>query len=121
MVASSPVQVQSQRETSNQLVQVRPGNTAAVSNYSPDNGVTGIIKMIRVCNTTGTAATYRIHHHKDGTTFDQTTALAWDVSVAANSTDQIDCFIAIKNTGNLAFRTDTANALTFTAYGVEVE
>lgn len=114
------VQVQAQREVSNQLGQSRPSVTTAVSVYAPINNVTGIVKNIRVCNTSGSAVKFRMFHDKDGTTYDETTALVWDQSLAADESAQIDCFIAVKNTGNLAFRTDTANALTFTVYGVEV-
>lgn len=114
------IQVQTQREVSNQLGQIRPANTTVTSIYSPANGITGVVKMIRVCNTSGSAAKFRMFHDKDGTTYDETTALEWDKSLAADETVQIDCFLAVKNTGNLAFRTDTANALTFTVYGVEV-
>lgn len=111
---------QTQREISNQLAQARLENTAATSVYSPVNNVTGVVKMIRVVNTSGSSATYRIFHDKDGTTYDESTALEWDKSVAANSSEQIDCFIAVKNSGNLAFRSGTGSALTFTVYGVEV-
>lgn len=111
---------QTQREVSNQLGQARPSDTNPLSIYSPANNVTGIVKMIRIVNTTGAAATYRMFHDKNGTTYDESTALEWDKSIAANSSEQIDCFVPVKSTGNLAIRSGTASALTFTVYGVEV-
>lgn len=110
---------QTQRKTSNQLGQARLSNTDPTSVYAPANNVTGVVRMIRIVNTTGTAATYRMFHDKDGDTYDESTALAWDESVSGNSYDQVDCFIAVKTTGNLAFRSGTGNALTFTVYGEE--
>jgi len=104
-----------------QLGQLRPANTTAASLYSPAASTTAVIKSIVVCNQTGTAATFRIFVDDNGTTYDETTAHYFDVSLAANSTLQIDTFWAMNDaTGNLAVRTGTNDALTFTAYGVEI-
>ncbi|KKK62744.1 hypothetical protein LCGC14_3001250, partial [marine sediment metagenome] len=43
-----------------QLGQLRPANTTAASLYSPNAGITTIIKSIVVCNTTGIAAKLRV-------------------------------------------------------------
>ncbi len=103
-----------------QLGQLRPANTTAASLYSPTSGNT-IIKSVVVCNTSGVAATFRIFADDDGTTYDETTALYWDVAIAADTTIQVDTFWAMNNSsGNLAVRTDTNNALTFTAFGTEI-
>ena len=104
-----------------QLGQARPADTNAVSIYSPGSGVTGIIKNIVICNTSGAIAKMRIFLDDDGTTYDETTALFWDVEIDADSSIQLDSHQGMNNSsGNLAVRTDTANALTFTVHGVEV-
>ena len=104
-----------------QLGQLRPANTTAASLYSPAASTTAIIKTITVANNTGSAATYRIFMDDDGTTYDQSTALFYDISLAANSTDVLDSFLAMNNSsGNLAVRVGTANAITFTAFGAEI-
>jgi len=108
------------REISKQLAQSRPSGTSAASIYAPANNVTGVIKMIKVVNTTGTAATFKLFHDQDGTTYSEETALEWSTSVAANATWQNDCFIAVKNSGNFAVSTATGSALTFTLYGIEI-
>ena len=103
-----------------QLGQLRPANTTAASLYSPSSGNT-IIKSVVICNTSGAAATFRIFVDDDGTTYDETTALYWDTDIAVDTTVQIDTFWSMNNSsGNLAVRTDTANALTFTAFGAEI-
>lgn len=114
------LQPQTNREVSNLLGQARLSDTNPASVYAPANKITGVVKMIRIVNTTSSAATYRMFHDKNGTTYDETTALEWDKSIAANSSEQIDCFIAVKSSGNLAFRSGTSNALTYSVYGVEV-
>lgn len=104
-----------------QLGQLRPANTTAASLYSPGAGVTTIIASVVVCNTTGTSAKFRVFLDDDGTTYDETTALFYDVDIEANTTVQVDTFYAMNNSsGNLAVRTDTNDALTFTCFGAEI-
>lgn len=106
------------------LGQARPANTTAVSIYSPTTGVTANIQHIVICNTTGTAATFRIFHDDDGTTYDQTTALYYDKNINGAETLRIYPlgglgFCMNNPDGNMAVRTGTNNALTFTVYGQE--
>ena len=104
-----------------QLGQARPANTTAASIYSPPASTTGIIKNIVICNTSAAAAKMRIFLDDDGTTYDETTALFWDVQIDIESSIQLDVHQGMNNSsGNLAVRTDVADALTFTVHGVEV-
>ena len=103
-----------------QLGQLRPADTNAASLYSPGASTETIIKTIVVCNQTASAATYRLFHDDDGTTYDESTALAFDINLGANSTDFVEVNImANDSTGNVAVRTGTNSAITFTAYGTE--
>ena len=107
------------------LGQARPANTNAVSIYSPAGNARAEVLQIVICNTTSSAATFRIFHDDDGTTYDQTTALYYDKTVAANDTLRVypndpPGFAMVNAAGNLAVRTDTNNALTFTVYGNEI-
>jgi len=104
-----------------QLGQLRPANTTAASLYSPGAGVTAIVKSIWICNTTSSPVTFRIFADDDGTTYDESTAIFWDVTINGSTTLELDTFMALNNSaGNLAVRTGTASALTFTAFGAEV-
>ena len=104
-----------------QLGQSRPSGTTAASIYSPAASTQTIVSHVIIANTSGAAATFRLFHDDDGTTYDETTALAWDVAIAADETVTFDTAIAMADSsGNLAVRTDTADALTFTAYGMEL-
>lgn len=109
--------------TYKQLGQSRPSSTTAVSLYSPATSTTAIIKTIVICNTSGASAKYRLFHDDDGTTYDETTAFAWDdeIDPAIDSKVPVEINICANgSSGNLAVRTDTADALTFTAYGLEI-
>lgn len=103
------------------LGQARPGSTTAATLYSRPASTTVIIKTIVVANTTAAPETFRIFHDDDGTTYDQSNALFYDVAIAANTTTQVDIFMAMATaSGTIGVRTSTASALTFTAYGVEI-
>ena len=104
-----------------QLGQLRPANTTAASLYNPGANTTAIIKSIVVCNQTTSSARFRIFLDDDGITYDETTALFFDILIPSNTTVQIDTFYAMNNSsGNLAVRTDTANTITFTCFGAEI-
>ena len=83
--------------TLKQLGQLRPANTTAASLYSPGANTETIVKSILVCNTTGGAVTYRIFHDDDGTTYDENTALFWEMSLAANSTDVLEVDLSMND------------------------
>jgi len=106
--------------TIKQLGQLRPANTTATSIYSPASGVNTDVKTLVVCNQTAASADYRVFHDDNGTTYDETTALFYDVTLSANATDILPLHIGMDDdSGNIAVRTDTNNALTFTLYGGE--
>jgi hypothetical protein len=103
------------------LAQARENSTDAVSVYSPAVKTTAVIKNVTLCNQTSSAATYRIFMDEDGTTYDESTALFYDVNIDGNSTVSIDTFWAMNNAdGNLAYRSNTANAITVTVFGAEI-
>lgn len=105
-----------------QLAQARPANTTAVSALAmPDGNSYVEIDTIIVCNTTSSDATFRLFHDDDGTTYDQSTAFAYDANCPANQSVHLEFLNPlIMRGGNLAVRTSTGNALTFTVYGKEV-
>ena len=103
-----------------QLAQLRPSNTTAASLYSPTAQRRSEARKIVICNTSTNPQTYRIFHDNDGTTYDQTTSLCWDIPIGVGVTDTFTEEIWLADdSGNLAVKTSTSNALTFTAYGSE--
>lgn len=106
------------------LAQSRPTNTNATSVLTGISQQIVIIQEIIICNTTSSAATYRIFLDNDGTTYDQTTALVYDATIAANDMIIIPYAFSVDSglylttsAGNLAVRSGTASALTFTVNG----
>ena len=104
-------------QTLEQLGQLRPADTTAASLFSPTSGEVLVMSVI-VANTSGSDATFRLFHDDDGTTYDETTALAWDVSVPAGSVATVELNIMMDDaSGNLAVRSSSGNAFNFTCYG----
>ncbi len=101
-----------------QLAQVRPTDTSNTDAVSPTGDEVLHITEILVCNTTSSAAPYRIFHDEDGATYDQTTALFYDVSLPATSSDIIELDEWMNdNAGNMVVRSGTGSALTYTFTG----
>ena len=103
-----------------QLAQARENSTNAVSVYGTDNGHLSTLQTIMLCNTTASAVTFRLFFDEDGTTYDETTALYWDASLAAGSTLTIELLNGLymaNDAGNIAYRSSVANAITITIWG----
>ena len=104
-----------------QLGQRRDNDTNTHSIYSPGANTTAIIKTIVIANTTGSDADIRVFIDDNGTTYDQSTALMYDVPIDANSTTQLCGFYPMNDaTGNIAYQQGTGNACTVTVFGAEI-
>ena len=107
--------------TEKQLGQLRPANTTAASLYSPPASTTALLTVLSIANTTADEAKFRLFIDDDGTTYDETTAIAWDVRILAETFRHIKLGHSMNDSsGNFAVRTDTNSALTFTLSGEEV-
>lgn len=106
--------------TETQLGQARPSSGATPEALVTPSSVTAIAKSIMISNVSGSSATYRIYHDDDGTTYDQSTALFYDVAIEGGATHILSVYLPIVDGGNLAVESNTGNALTFTAYGLTI-
>lgn len=103
--------------TEGQLAQQRNSTTTATSILANSSG-RWAIKTIKVCNTTTNEALFTMYHDEDGSTYDESTALYWEVPVAAKETVLFDTYMCTgSQTSNVAYKTSVANALTVTLYG----
>jgi len=107
--------------TEKQLCQRRDNDTNTHAMYGPPANTIAIIRTIVIANTTGSSATIRLFLDDDGSTYDESTAMMYDVPIPANTTIQLDGFYPMNDPdGNLAYQQGTANALTVTVFGVEI-
>jgi len=99
----------------------KQGSVSDASVYSPPTGVRAIIKVVTLCNTSAVDTTFRIFKDNNGTTYDKTTALLYDVELKGNKTLEIDTFWPMANSnGNLAFSTPAGTGITITLHGAEI-
>ena len=105
-----------------QLAQLRPANTSAAALLTPIDKYLYIVYTVIIANVTGTAATASLFHDKDGTTYDQSTALLYQVSVAANDTTIItfEKGLTIRDTGTIGVQSGTSSAINCTLYGIRL-
>lgn len=111
--------------TLRQLGQLRPANTTPQTLYTPADGIIAKNVVVIVCNVSAGNANYSIYHDDNGTTYDQTTALHYGVQLTSGTAAtpvSIDIPIHMDDdTGSIGVQTSVADALTFTAYGEEIQ
>ena len=102
------------------LGRLAPADTTAATIFTAT--VRTEITSILICNVTGSAATFRLFHGVATSTYVVGNALYYDVSVPANTTTNLDAEvhagINLAATDTLGVRTGTADAITFSVYGV---
>lgn len=103
-----------------QLAQITPSNTSATTLVAVANTERLVVTSIIAANVTATDTTVSIFHDVDGTTYNSSTALFYQVSLPANTTLEISSPIPVlSSAGGLGVQSGTGNAVTFTAYGLK--
>lgn len=108
---------------SRMLARSRPGTTNATQVYSPATNRRAIVYKIIIANTTALTANASVFLDTATTTYDQTTAVLYAKAVASNTSEYItfEDGWEIDDPANIAVQTGTANALTFTVLGRQVD
>ena len=99
------------------LGQAAPANTSNADLFTVPAGHTYVVSTLNIANTTATAATCRVFARIAGAAAATSNALMYDVSMTANSVNQLTMGATFAATDILTIQTGTANALTFTAFG----
>lgn len=104
-----------------QLGQLRPANTSAASIFTTGTQQIAWATTLIIANLTGTDAYFSVFHDIDGTTYNESTAVAFVVKVEANGVVEwnFDNYLPLpKANGSIGVQSDTANALNFTLNGL---
>ena len=100
------------------VAQSRPSDTNAASVYSPAAGTVLIVTRVLVVNTSAGNDTFSIFLDRDGTTYDQSTALFYQETLNSKTTREIEGHWFLDNSsGNLAVQSGTGSAITYTFFG----
>jgi hypothetical protein len=102
------------------LGQASPADTSNANLYTVASATQAIVSTICVANLTSTAATFRIACRPAGATVENQHWIAYDVSLGGNDSITLTLGIALAATDVLTVRSGTANALAFSAFGVEI-
>ncbi len=104
-----------------QLAQSRASGTDPVSLYSPGTDET-VQVYARFANVTDKLAKVRIFHDDAGTTYDEDTAIAWDIEIKPGQVLTLgrddDAIFMNSQLGNFAYRSSIENSITATLYGI---
>lgn len=103
------------------LAVLRPANTTAATIFTASLNTE--ITKIFVANVTAGTLTFRVFHGASGDSYDEDTALYYDVAIDANAT--VEIFADTPNGGImmqegeiLGVRSSSGNGLNFSVYGV---
>lgn len=102
------------------LGQVEPAGTSSVDLYTVPSATQTIVSTLVIANTSGEAKTFRVFVREAGATAGTDNAIAYDTSLAANSQVAFTLGLTLQATDTISVRSETANALTFQAFGSEL-
>lgn len=102
------------------LGQSAPTSTSNADLYTVGSGKSAVVSSLVINNTTASAATCRVFARIAGATAAASNALAYDVSVAANTHMALTEGWTLAATDVVTVQTGTSNALTFTLFGSEI-
>lgn len=102
------------------LGQAAPANTANVDLYIVGAAKEAIVSSIAIANVTASNATYTIYIRAAGAVAADANKLVGGAIASANSTTTIGIGITLSATDVITVHSDTANAISFHAFGTEV-
>jgi hypothetical protein len=102
------------------LGQAAPSTTANVDICTVGAAKQLVISTMHVCNTTSSAVTARVFARIAGAAAAASNALAYDVSIPANSIFAMTEGWTFNATDVITVQSSVANALTFTLFGSEI-
>lgn len=107
-------------QTHKVLGQSAPANTSNADIYTVPASTQAVVSTISVANITTLAATFRIAVRPAGAAINAQHWLAYDVSLGGGDSVTLTLGVTMAATDVLTVRSGTANALAFSAFGVEI-
>lgn len=107
-------------QTHKVLGQSAPSSTSNADIYAVPSSTQAIVSTISVANLTTAAATFRIAVRPAGATVANQHWIAYDVALGGGDSITLTLGVTLAATDVLTVRSGTANALAFSAFGVEI-
>lgn len=102
------------------LGQAEPSDTNVTDLYTVPASTEAIVSTLVVANTSGTDRTFRIFVREAGAAAATGNAIAYDTQISANSQVAFTLGLTLSATDILSVRSETANSITFQAFGSEL-
>lgn len=102
------------------LGQSAPADTNNANVYTVPAATEAVISSLVIANVTASGATARVFVRPNAVAAAVGNAIAYDLSIAANSTVALTLGITVDATDVITVRSSVANALTFHAFGSEI-
>lgn len=102
------------------LGQARPANTNIAALYTVPTGGQAISSTIAVANLTGDDAKFSIYVTPSGGQTGDDTAIAKNTTVRGETTSTVTIGVTASAGDVISVKSETASALTFTAFGQEI-
>lgn len=102
------------------LGQTEPGTTANADLYTVPASTEAIVSTILIANTSGVDTTFRIFVRENGATASTGNAIAYDTAITANSQVAFTLGLTLSDTDVITVQSATGAALTFQAFGSEL-
>jgi hypothetical protein len=102
------------------LGQVNPSDTNNANLYTVPSGTATVISTLVITNVTATVAVARVYVRQAAASATTGNAIAYDVSVPANSLNTFTLGITMGATDVFTVRSATADALAFHLFGSEI-
>jgi hypothetical protein len=107
-------------QTHKVLGQSAPADTNNANVYTVPSATQAIVSTISVANITTSAATFRIAVRPAGASIANQHWIAYDVSLGGGDAVTLTVGVTLAATDVVTIRSGTANALAFSAFGVEI-
>ena len=107
-------------QTHRVLGQSAPANTNNADLYTVPASTQAIVSTLSIANITTTAATFRVAVRPAGASIANQHWIAYDVSLGGADSVTLTLGVTLAATDVLTVRSGTANALAFSAFGVEL-
>jgi hypothetical protein len=101
------------------LGQSNPAATTLTSLYTVPSSTQSIVSTVTICNTAGTATTYRIAVRPAGASIANQHYVAYDAALPANDTATLTLGVTLAATDVISVYAASAN-VAFSAFGVEI-
>lgn len=102
------------------LGQSAPADTNNADLYTVPSSTQAIVSTLSIANITTTAATFRVAVRLAGASIANQHWLAYDVALGGADSVTLTLGVTLAATDVLTVRSGTANALAFSAFGVEI-